>query len=368
MVELADFPVVTNEVGEVLNDRQEMDYRAERTACLTWLLTFGKRPAEAVGYAKGTVKPRCYRMDRFYRYVWEHETDGYTLNLRHEHADAWMEHLAHQDYSAAHKRNCVKSLKMLYKWFHHEKGMDEWEPEFSFSRDQSSQPRDYLTRDERSAIRSAALEYGSIPTYQNLNPPERDRWKAHLAQRFEKPKADVGPDDWDRANGWKVPSLTWASLDAGLRPIEVERARPEWVDVDNAVLRIPKEQSSKNREHWVVGIRERTADALDRWLAQREAYPMYDDSDALWLTGRGNPFESSSLIYLLERLCEIAGIDTTNRNMSWYSIRHSVGTYMTREEDLAATQAQLRHKSPETTMKYDQVPVEDRRDALDRMG
>ena len=54
--------------------------------------------------------------------------------------------------------------------------------------------------------------------------------------------------------------------------------------------------------------------------------------------------------------------------MSWYTIRHSVGTHMTREEDLAAAQAQLRHQSPETTMKYDQTPVEDRRDALDRMG
>ena len=31
------------------------------------------------------------------------------------------------------------------------------------------------------------------------------------------------------------------------------------------------------------------------------------------------------------------------------------------------TQAQLRHKSEQTTMRYDQTPVEDRRDALDRM-
>jgi integrase len=54
--------------------------------------------------------------------------------------------------------------------------------------------------------------------------------------------------------------------------------------------------------------------------------------------------------------------------MSWYTIRHSVGTYMTKERDLAAAKAQLRHKNPMTTMKYDQVPVEDRRDALNRMG
>ena len=54
--------------------------------------------------------------------------------------------------------------------------------------------------------------------------------------------------------------------------------------------------------------------------------------------------------------------------MSWYSIRHSTGTYITHEEDLAAAQAQLRHESPETTMKYDQAPVEDRQNALDRTG
>jgi site-specific recombinase XerD len=64
----------------------------------------------------------------------------------------------------------------------------------------------------------------------------------------------------------------------------------------------------------------------------------------------------------------MAGIDIGNRKMSWYTIRHSVGTHMTREVDLAAAQAQLRHESVQTTTKYDAAPVEDRRDALDRMG
>jgi hypothetical protein len=41
---------------------------------------------------------------------------------------------------------------------------------------------------------------------------------------------------------------------------------------------------------------------------------------------------------------------------------------MTHEGDLAAAQAQLRHKSAETTMKYDQTPVENRRDVLDELG
>jgi hypothetical protein len=41
---------------------------------------------------------------------------------------------------------------------------------------------------------------------------------------------------------------------------------------------------------------------------------------------------------------------------------------MTREEDLAAEVAQLRHKTLETRMKYDAAPVSKRRDALDKMG
>lgn len=86
------------------------------------------------------------------------------------------------------------------------------------------------------------------------------------------------------------------------------------------------------------------------------------------MTRHGNPYQSQSLRYLLKRLCDIADIPSENRRMSWYAIRHSVGTYMTREEDLAAAQAQLRHRSEQTTMKYDQTPVEDRKDALNRMG
>jgi hypothetical protein len=41
-----------------LNHRQLLDYRSEREDCLQWLLTYGKEPDKAEGYAKGTVKPR----------------------------------------------------------------------------------------------------------------------------------------------------------------------------------------------------------------------------------------------------------------------------------------------------------------------
>lgn len=353
---------------ERLNDRQVVDYRNEREACIQWLLALGKTPKKGEGYARGTVKPRSHRMDAFYRWVWD-EQDGYTTDVGSTAADAYLRYLAGTDDSDAHKANCQKAVQMLLKWRHHERGTDEWEPDIRFSSGSgTTAPRDYLTSDERVLVREAALEAGSVPGYKSLTPSERDRWKAYLAQRFGKPKSEVSPDDWERANGWKIPSIVWTSLDAGLRPIEVKRSVVQWVDLDNDLLRIPKEDSSKNRDNWRVSVQSKTTNLLERWLEQRATMPKYDDTDALWLTRFSNPYESHSLCDLLRRLCDTAGIETETRDISWYSLRHSTGTYMTREEDLAAAQAQLRHKSTQTTMKYDQTPPEDRQDALDRMG
>lgn len=362
-------PIVNQPTRAVLSERELVDYEEYKRRLLEWLLAVGKNPEKAEGYAPSTVRGVSQRVDKFYRWIWE-ERGGYTTEVTSEDADAFMRSLVYdeRDYANSTKATAQKCLKRLFKWRNYQFGEDiDWEPEHTFGQS-VSQPRDYLSIGERKQIREAALKYGSVPSYNSLTPKERGEWKSYLAQRFEKPKNEITPADWERANSWKTPSLVWTSLDAGLRPIEVGRAKVSWVDVNNQVLRIPKTESSKNRDNWIIGITTRTAAALDRWLSEREYHELYRDSDKLWLTREGNPYGSASLRYVLSRLCDIAGIPTENRRMSWYAIRHSVGTYMTREEDLAAAQAQLRHKSPETTMRYDQTPVEDRRDALDRMG
>ena len=361
-----DIPVIPEPAEEYLNPRQCQAYREYREDFIEWLWVFGKNPEKADGYSKAVVKNTAYRTDQFSRWVWQN--NEYTTNFTHSLADSYLRYLAGEDSSNSHKDKCAKAVKRLFKWYCFEKGGEEWEPKITFSESQSSKPQDYLTKNERKQIRESALEYGSIPAYNTVTPQERSQWKAYLAQRFGKPKSEIGLEDWDRANGWKIPSLVWVSLDSGLRPVEVERATLSWVDLENGVLRIPKEDSSKNRDNWIVGIRDQTTKVLARWLEERENYPQYSESDNIWLTREGNPYNSHSLSYLLKQLCKIAGIDTEHRSMSWYSIRHSVGTYMTREDGLAATRDQLRHQSKKTTMRYDQTPVEDRKDALERMG
>lgn len=349
---------------DYLNERQLIAYENHRRDLVKWLTQMGKDPEKLEGYAEHTAKNYATNLDCLYRWVWEKE-DGYTTSITHAHADEYLRELvlSDEDYSDSHLHNVKLSLKAYFRW---RSDVDEWVSEITITNTSSAaQPKDYVTMEERRALREASLEYGTIPAYAALSPEEREEWKYFLARRYGKPVRDVSPDDWDRANGFKYPSIVHTALDAGLRPIEVGRAKTYWVDVENAALRIPVEDSSKNAENWTVSLRRETADYLGQWLAERKMYEKYDDTDQLWLTRHNNPYSASSLRYLLENICEIAGIE---RGISWYAIRHSTGTYLAREEGLAAAQSQLRHERVETTMKYDQAPVEDRRDALDRMG
>ncbi|MFC4359297.1 tyrosine-type recombinase/integrase [Halobium salinum] len=367
-----DIKLVPKPAEKQLNQRQLLDYETHRETYLEWLYHLGKNPDQAEGYSQSTVKRDAYRLDQFYRWVWSQE-DGYTTSITHTHAGNYIDHLAYGENSNSHKSKCLKALKRYFKWRHHERSSELWKPKRSFS-SEPTQPQNYLTLEERQKVREAALEYGSIPAYNDLSPEERDRWKAYIAQRLDKPKTQVKPSDWQRMNSWKIPSMVMVSLDVGLRPVEVERAVVQWVDVENAVLRIPKQDSAKNRDNWTPALRRDTAKILSRWLDERSQYSKYNDRDELWLTRYSNPYGSSSLKRILESLCTEAGIphrndDSTSseRGMSWYAIRHSVGTYMRHAEDLKAAKEQLRHKSEITTMKYDHAPVEERRNALDHM-
>ncbi|GAA0275662.1 tyrosine-type recombinase/integrase [Halobacterium noricense] len=361
--------IVPESPASKLTDQQFVDYHEYRKSFLSYLLNVGKNEDKAEGYSPYTVYADSYRQVRFDEWVWN-QADQYKVPPTQKDASAYLEHIAFSDKSQTCKGKIQEALLRYSKWLQHKYGQNAWEFEWSFdgSGQSSAQPQDFLSVDERRKIRQAALNEGSIPARSGLTANERKEWAGYIAQLLDKPIDDVTTEDWDDIDGWKVTSIVWTSLDAGLRPVEVARARTSWVDTANDVLRIPRDESSKNEGNWTVSLTERTSTALDRWLTEREMYDRYDDTDALWLTYRGNPYSSQSLRRLLRRLCEDAGIEVENRSMSWYSIRHSVGTYMTKERDLAATKAQLRHKSAKTTMKYDQVPVEDRQDALDKMG
>lgn len=364
--QLQGVTLVPEDSRQYLNERQVIDYKEHRRQWIRWLFTLGKDPERGDGYAHDTVRRRACDTDVFYRWFWE-RNDGYTIQITHDGADDYCQDLLLADYSDSHRANIQKSLKCLFRW--HD-STETWEPQITFSGSSNTRhPRDFLTRDERRQIEQAALEYDAIPNPKGsaVDTDTVEQWKNYLAIRLRKPADDVTYEDFQKVNGFKIPSIVYASLDAGLRPAEVGRARTTWVDVDNSLLRIPTEQATKHRDNWTIPIRDRTATFLEKWIEQQPLYDVYEDSDRLWLTREGEPYSSRSLKYILRKLCDIADIDYTNRKMTWYAVRHSTGTVLSQEEGLEAAAAQLRHSSLTTTRKYDQAPTDARRDALERL-
>jgi site-specific recombinase XerD len=58
-----------------------------------------------------------------------------------------------------------------------------------------------------------------------------------------------------------------------------------------------------------MSLRHDTAEYLAHWLEERELYEKYDDTDQLWLTRHGQPYQGSSLRYVLNAVKDEAGID-----------------------------------------------------------
>ncbi len=85
----------------------------------------------------------------------------------------------------------------------------------------------------------------------------------------------------------------------------------------------------------------------------------------MWLNQKGNPYTSKTLNYLLDKLLDDAGIDQENRKLTWYSIRHSTGTYVQNESDLATAASVLRHKDLRSTRVYTHPPSEAKRKVLE---
>lgn len=338
-----------------------MDYAGHREDYIRWLANVGKTPEEAKGYAESTVGRRAHGADKFLRWVWTDHHERYTLDVGTEAADAYCrEVLAVSDHSASHLSNTQKALTTYLRY----NDVENWDPDINFSGENPDMaPREYLTRDERRILREAVLEYQTIPSYRSLTPEQREEWQHYLAERLRKPMDDVGPEDFDRVNGFKYPSIINVGLDGGFRPAGMGRLRVPWVDLDNRLIRLPADDSVKNRDYWYVPLREQTTRLLSAWLNERELYERYEDSDRVWLTRDGEPLSWRTLNYHLDNLCEEAGIDQEGRDITWYALRHSTGTYVTREDGLKSAATQLRRQS--LPVKYDQAPPDERREVLE---
>jgi integrase len=358
---LDGLPIVTKGSAAQLDDKQQLLYEDHRKKLARWALTMGKTPAKAEGYARETVKMRLYRLDKFYRFVWNRR-GGFTVEVSTEDADAWSRHLAKTDNTQTYNAAYQKGVKMLFKWRRDEYGEPiSWDPVITFSSNTSATAsRHYFALDTLTRLADASIEFDSLPSRDSVTPAERNEIDQYLAMRFGKAKADITAEDWARADSWKTAAMIHMTIDAGLRNKEVKQAKVSWIDWDAKALRIPADDAVKSSEPWDAALREQTVLILEKWVEERDLYEKYDGSDHLFLTRYGNPYNSNAL----NRLCDEADVDADQA--SWYSFRRSMVTHLQSQAGHKGTQLQARHKSPETTMRYDQSPLESRREALER--
>ncbi len=370
----AEFEFLSPDAVADLNPRQQIDYALKRRGFIEWMRTCGKDPQSGEPLSKTTVENYARRLHQIHRWLWT-RLEWFPSHIEKEQADEFIEALNEDElrrddgdpYSESSKR---KFSDVLVKWFEfrsHQYGADDWTPPIDFTDDVPVDAADPFLKDERARIYDAALTYKTPPAYDNLSPVERDRWKAYLAQRLGKPKADVRPADFaELRTSWKLPSLVGPTLDGALRPIEINRMKTNWLRLDKGTIQIPKDRAAKNRNNWEITLRERSVIGLRQWMNQRANKEKYDGRDAIWLTQKGNPYTSKTLNYLLENLLTDAGISQQNRKLVWYSFRKSTAEYVHSESDDLTTANFLR-STPENVQNYAGPTHEEKREILNRI-
>jgi hypothetical protein len=355
---------------EPLNARQQTVYRAQLDRFEEYLRTEGKNPTKELGYADGSISTRLSRFHRAVSWIWSSEE--VTTEFAPEHADRVVaalnsDALRRGDGDRFSEGSKRKFTDVLGNWFEF-RGID-WEPEINFSDETATDHADPFTKRDLRQLWQAALDYKTVPSYDNLSPEERDRWKGHLAQELGKPKEDIRPADWDTLNNdWKVPSLIRTTREAGWRPALIERMPVDWYDDTAQKIVIPAGSAVKNDAAWEQELSDESAMSLDKWLEQRKNDERYDDRPEIWLNREGNPYESGSLNRLLRNIMDDAGISRRGRKLVWYSFRHSVGTYVYEEyTDLKIVADVLRQKSTASAERYVHPTKELRREAADIM-
>ncbi|GAB3321886.1 tyrosine-type recombinase/integrase [Haloplanus salinarum] len=369
-----EFPVppVAEATEERLDDFSALlgdDYRDFKQTFLEWLLIEGRDTYKREGYADATVRTTHYKVEEAYRWLWERE-ESYTKEFTPDDATELIEFLVRR---TTHPETYVytfeKSLKRLFKFFREKRNKDipEWSHDIPLDTNSDSSTKDKFYPEEMRALYEAALAISSVKSYHSVSRSERDQIKAYLAQRFEMPKSEIGAEEFERANSWKIPSIVSVSSDCGLRPIEVGRAKVDWFNLENKKMLVPKDESTKNDAEWECALSSKSVTAVSNWLSERGSYDLYDGRDAVWLTRTGNTYGSGTLNRVLSKLIEAADLDQQGRNLSWYSFRHGSASMWAEQEGIYLAKNQLRHKNVETTMRYTRGSVDAATKAADSM-
>lgn len=338
-----------------------------------WLLTDGQKFERSEGLQQSTAENYVDRLDLIHRTILRELAPDHPVPISVAAADTYLKMLKDdlvtkkngEAYSETSKRKKENALNAYMRWRAAEDELERiWDPDIEFSDDTPTQPYRFAYS-ELGQLFQTASSYRSLPEYSETPPETREQFNRRLAQRLGIPMVDLGPEDWQQADpSTKVNSLIRVGYDAGLTPIEIEHAVPDWYDPERQTFEIPQDVACKQRQKTTAALSDFSVDALEAWLDERQHRDAYADTSNLWLNQDGNPYSSGNLCYLIEQLCDEAGIPTEGREIRWYSLRYTMGTNVNEAGEFDEANDQLRHASKESTFPYALTPVPKRTSRL----
>lgn len=285
---------------------------------------FLRHCGSAVNLSQNTLRAYGSDLDDAHRYLGRR---GKVKEIRTEHLRRYIEHLREQ---RRLKETTIKrrlaSLKLLFKWVHRERLIDE-------------DPFDALNERIRLPKR--------LP--RALDRSDRESLRKAVALC---PKAD----DFDAIRKKTAIHLL---LDTGIRVGELAAIGLRDLSLANGSLLI---QGKGNRQRLVYLLQKPLRRKVERYLAYRQAIPTA--SDRLFVSTNGKPIGPAAVRAELRGVSRAAGIA---RHVTPHMLRHTCATqWLEAGLDIRYVQKLLGHQSISTTEIYTDVSDQGLREALFR--
>jgi site-specific recombinase XerD len=149
----------------------------------------------------------------------------------------------------------------------------------------------------------------------------------------------------------------------GLRVGEVHTLDISSIDFDNQTLEV----IGKGNKRRILHLTDEMAQILVEWLAVRNRFYKSNETDALFVSKKGNRLAIRTMEDNIKKIVRDSGI-YSRFNISCHTLRHSFASHLNdKDVDILVIQSLLGHTSPRSTETYIHPSLEKVRESMERL-
>jgi integrase/recombinase XerD len=149
----------------------------------------------------------------------------------------------------------------------------------------------------------------------------------------------------------------------GLRVGEVHTLDISSIDFDNQTLEV----IGKGNKRRILHLTDEMAQILVEWLAVRNRFYKSNETDALFVSKKGNRLAIRTMEDNIKKIVRNSGI-YARFNISCHTLRHSFASHLNdKDVDILVIQSLLGHTSPRSTETYIHPSLEKVRESMERL-